>query len=74
MRHILYAALLDALTLPFDVRTADIGKEKRGPATTIDAWDDIRVPDDLRVDNKEELYALLRGFRFPDLFRTLFGM
>ena len=26
LRHILYVALLDAITLPFDVRTADIGR------------------------------------------------
>ncbi len=69
LRHLLYVALLDAITLPFDVRTADIGKEKRGVPATIDGWDDLRIPEDFRVDNKEELRALFQGFQFPVVFR-----
>ena len=65
----MYVALLDAISLPFDVRTADIGKEKRGAPATIDGWDDLRIPEDFRVDNKEELRALFQGFQFPAVFR-----
>ena len=65
----MYVALLDTITLPFDVRTADIGKDNRGAPATIDGWDPLRVPEDFRVDNKEELFALFRGFQFPPVFR-----
>jgi len=66
LRQYLFLRYLESTTLPFNVKTEDIGGEVRGRAATIDGWEDIRVPEDFRVDTKQELRSLYAGFQFPD--------
>jgi len=54
------------MCLPFDARTFPIDKVERGPSATIDGWDEIHIPTDLRFDSKSEIRKLFTGFQFPE--------
>ena len=68
----LYRLLLHRLrikfTLPLDIRDIGLGVERRGPSATIDAWEELRIPEDLRVHTRDELWRLYRGFRFQERY------
>ena len=57
--------ILKELTLPFDVTTFPLTSVKRGAAATIDGWDELRIPEDLRPDSRDDLRRLFVGFQFP---------
>ena len=74
MRTLLEFALIDQVALPFDVRKASCGPyKKRGPSVTIDGWDGNRIPEDFRVDTRDELWDLFACFQFPDVMRSKWG-
>ena len=65
MRTLLEYALIDQVALPFDVRKASCGPyKKRGPSVTIDGWDGNCIPEDFRVDTRDELWTFLHVFNF----------
>ena len=68
----LYAALKRRLVceicIPFDVHNVHLGSDHRGVTATIDSWEELRIPEDLRVHTRENLWSLFNGFRFPEKF------
>ena len=68
----LYAALqrrlVCELCVPFDVHKVDSGSSHRGVAATVDGWEELRIPEDLRVHTRENLWSLFHSFRFPEKF------
>ena len=55
---ILFHRFLTDLALPFDVAEVDLGVERRGESATIDGWDELRIPEDLRVHTRDDLWSL----------------
>ena len=68
MYKILFHRLLTDLTLPFDVAEVDLGMVQRGESATIDGWEELRIPEDLRVHTRDDLWSLYRGFQFRDRY------
>ena len=42
----------------------------RGPAATIDGWEEERIPRDFPVDSREQLWALYNELQFPAEFKS----
>ena len=65
LHMLLHRQIIREMCLPFDARTFPIDKVERGPSATIDGWDEIHIPTDLRFDSKSEIRKLFTGFHFP---------
>ena len=63
---LLHRQIIRDMCLPFDARNFPIDKVERGPSATIDGWDEIHIPTDLRFDSKSEIRKLFTGFQFPE--------
>jgi hypothetical protein len=65
------------MTLPFDLDDVDLGVERRGAPATINGWSEVRIPEDLRVHTRDDLWRLFRGFQFGERYvskgRNVFG-
>ena len=57
--------ILKELTVPFDVTTFPLKCVQRGKSATIEVWDELRIPEDLRADSRDDLRRLFVGFQFP---------
>jgi hypothetical protein len=68
MYKFLFITMVRELAVPIDVHTYPLPRQPRGPSATIDGWDEIRIPEDLRVHTRENLRRLFDGFQFPDKF------
>ena len=65
LHKFLHLQILKEMCLPFDPRKIPLESGERGISATIDAWEEIHIPDDLRVDSREDLRLLFTGFQFP---------
>ena len=68
MYKFLFVTMVRELAVPIDVHTYPLPRQPRGPSATIDGWDEIRIPEDLRMHTRENLRRLFDGFQFPDKF------
>jgi len=66
LHSLLHLQIIKEMCLPFDARTFPLDKVVRGPSATIDGWEEIHIPTDLRFDSKEQLRELFVGFQFPE--------
>jgi len=66
LHTILLQRLIKELFLPFDPHTFPLEKMERGPSATIDGWDEIYIPEDLRAHSRAHLRRLFEALRFPD--------
>ena len=50
LHKFLHLQILKEMCLPFDPRKIPLESGERGISATIEAWEEIHIPDDLRVD------------------------
>jgi hypothetical protein len=74
---LVFHRFITEMTLPFDLDDVDLGVERRGAPATIDGWSEVRIPEDLRVHTRDDLWRLFRGFQFGERYvskgRNVFG-
>ena len=70
LRHSLIRALEYELLNNIDVHSAPLPFHERGPAATIDGWEEERIPRDFPVDSREQLWALYNELQFPAEFKS----
>jgi hypothetical protein len=74
---LVFHRFITEMTLLFDLDDVDLGVERRGEPATIDGWSEVRIPEDLRVHTRDDLWRLFCGFQFGERYvskgRNVFG-
>ena len=68
LHKILKRRLLFEIAIPINALTYPIEVIMRGPPATIEGWNETEIPEDLRVDSKDQLRRIYEGFKFPGRF------
>ena len=65
LRKFMCLCLMDEVCTTVDVFNERLHVPVKGVGMTINAWEEVRIPADLNVHTRRDLWRLFDGFRFP---------